>query len=72
MPLYVHEVDATVSPAPAEDEPGGAGGHGLSRAQFAAVVEAVARELARRQRDAQALQADARITGTNRPPSIGG
>jgi hypothetical protein len=66
MPLYVHEVDATVSPAPAEDEPGGAGGHGLSRAQFAAVVEAVARELARRQRDTATRRAETRVTGTNR------
>lgn len=68
MPLYVHEVDATVSPAPQAGQAGGdVGGHGLSRAQFAALVEAVARELARRQRDAATRRAETRVTGTNRP-----
>lgn len=67
MPLYVHEVDASVAP------PQGSGtGHGLPPEQFAALVDAVARELARRRRDAEALHADAWITGTNRPPSVGG
>jgi hypothetical protein len=69
MPLYVHEVDASVAPP---EGSGTGGGHGLRPEQFAALVEAVSRELARRRRDAEALHADARITGTNRPPSIGG
>lgn len=65
MSLYVHEVDATVTPAPPAD-PGG--GHGMPPAQFAALVDAVARELARRARDAESLRAETRITGTNRAP----
>lgn len=67
MPLYVHEVDARVTP-----EPPAGGDHGLSPEKFAALVSAVARELVRRQKDAEAVKADARITGTNRPPSVGG
>ena len=61
MPLYVHEVDATVTPAPAT------GSGGMSPAEFAALVDAVARELARRARDAESLRAETRVTGTNRP-----
>ncbi len=69
MPLYVHEVEASVAPP---EGSGTGNGHGLSPAQFAALVDAVARELDRRRRHAQALHDDARITGTNRPPSVGG
>jgi hypothetical protein len=63
MPLYVHEVDATVDPLPTPP----AGGAVLNAAQFTALVEAVARELARRERDSASLRAETRITGTNRP-----
>ncbi|HET6229343.1 MAG TPA: hypothetical protein VFE05_04635 [Longimicrobiaceae bacterium] len=69
MPLYVHEVEASVAPP----EGSGTGvGHGLRPEQFTALVDAVARELARRKRGADALRADAKLTGTNRPPSVGG
>ncbi|HEX8672453.1 MAG TPA: hypothetical protein VF710_11225 [Longimicrobium sp.] len=63
MPLYVHEVDATVDPLP----PPSSGGAVLGPAQFAALVDAVVRELARRERDSASLRAETRITGTNRP-----
>jgi hypothetical protein len=64
MPLYVHEVDASVDPVP---PPSGGGGAPLGPAQFAALVDAVARELARRERDGASLRAETRVTGTNRP-----
>jgi hypothetical protein len=69
MPLYVHEVDASVAPP---EGSGTGAGHGLRPEQFSALVDAVARELARRQRDAGAQRADARVSGTNRPPSVAG
>jgi hypothetical protein len=67
MPLYVHEVEATVEPPP---DPGPGPGV-LEPAQFRALVQAVAQELERRAQEQQSRHAETAITGHNRPPGIG-
>lgn len=66
MPLYVHEVEARLVSAPGGEGPGG-----LSAEQFRALVTAVARELERARQRADSTREDAKIRGSNRPPSVG-
>jgi hypothetical protein len=67
MPLYVHEVDARVVPDDARRPAGGLGPEDFQR-----ILTAVLQELERRQQQSRTHAADAAITGSNRPPSLGG
>jgi hypothetical protein len=68
MALYVDELDAQIVP---EGPPPQSGLGPLRPEEFQTLVNAVIREIERRQKHRRTMKSESEITGQNRPPSLG-